>query len=171
MTRAVVVGGGLSGLVAARELVVHHGIASGDVTVLEARERAGGVLLRGEVAGRTVDLGAESVLTTRPEATDLLAELGLAEEAVHPTGVPAAVWSRGGIHPVPRGTLMGVPGDAAQAAGLLTEQEVDRADDSGREHPPLVEDVSLGDLVAERMGDAVVDRLVEPLLGGVYAGH
>lgn len=171
MTRAVVVGGGLSGLVAARDLVVHHGIAPSGVTVLEARDRTGGVLLRGEVAGRTVDLGAESVLTSRPEATDLLAELGLADEAVHPTGMPAAVWSRGGIHPVPRGTLMGVPGDAAQTTGLLTDQEVARADDSGREHPPLVEDVSLGDLVAERLGDAVVDRLVEPLLGGVYAGH
>lgn len=166
----VVVGGGISGLVAAWQLVEQEGLPPAEVTVLEARDRVGGVLLRREVAGNPVDLGAESVLTTRTEALDLIEELGLTAELHRPTGVPASVWSRGGFHPVPRGTMMGVPGDPSLAAGLLTPEEVDRARDTGREHTPVTEDLSVGDFVEQRMGPAVVDRLVEPLLGGVYAG-
>lgn len=167
----VVVGAGISGLVAARELVERQGVPADSVTVLEASDRVGGVLRRQELAGNTVDVGAESVLTSRPEATALLAELGLDTEVRRPTGVPASVWTRGALHPVPRGTLMGIPGDPAGLVGLLTPQEVERADDRGREHPPVAGDVSLGDLVEERLGSAVVDRLLEPLLGGVYAGQ
>ncbi|WP_462417420.1 protoporphyrinogen oxidase [Kytococcus sp. Marseille-QA3725] len=168
--RAVVVGGGLSGLVAAWQLVAHQGVPAESVTVLEAGDRCGGVLRRRAVAGQVMDVGAESVLTTRPEAVELVEELGLQGDVRHPSGVPASVWSRGGFHRVPRGTLMGVPGDAGAAAGLLTEQEVGLADDREAEHVPVTEDLSVGDLVAERLGPAVVDRIVEPLLGGVYAG-
>ena len=71
----VVVGGGISGLVAAWQLVEQEGLPPAEVTVLEARDRVGGVLLRREVAGNPVDLGAESVLTTRTEALDLIEEL------------------------------------------------------------------------------------------------
>ncbi|SNC60474.1 oxygen-dependent protoporphyrinogen oxidase [Kytococcus aerolatus] len=167
----IVVGGGISGLVAARSLVVEHGVPAEQVTLLEASERVGGVLHRREIAGNPVDVGAESVLTTRPEATALLAELGLDGELRRPTGVPASVWTRGALHPVPRGTLMGIPGDPSGLAGLLTPAEVERADDRGREHTPVTGDLSLGELVEERLGAAVVDRLLEPLLGGVYAGQ
>ncbi|WP_374929376.1 protoporphyrinogen oxidase [Kytococcus sedentarius] len=166
----VVVGGGISGLVAAWQLVEHEGVPPREVTVLEARQRVGGVLKRREVAGNPVDLGAESVLTTRTEALDLIEELGLTSELHRPTGVPASVWSRGGFHPVPRGTVMGVPGDPSLAQGLLTPDEVERAQDTGRPHDPVHQDLSVGDFVEQRMGPAVVDRLVEPLLGGVYAG-
>ena len=116
----VVVGGGISGLVAAWQLVEQEGLPPAEVTVLEARDRVGGVLLRREVAGNPVDLGAESVLTTRTEALDLIEELGLTAELHRPTGVPASVWSRGGFHPVPRGTMMGVPGDPSVSYTHLT---------------------------------------------------
>lgn len=166
----VVVGGGISGLVAAHDLVQVHGVPATAVTVLEAADRCGGVLRRELLAGHPVDVGAESVLTTRPEALDLLEELGLTDAVRRPTGVPASIWSRGGFHAVPRGTLMGVPGDASALTGLLTEAEVGVADDSGTTHEPVTEDLSVGQAVGERLGRAVVDRLVEPLLGGVYAG-
>ena len=65
---------------------------------------------------------------------------------------------------------MGVPTEPATAAGVLTPEEVARATDE-RVGPPLVEDVSVGRFVEDRVGPAVVDRLVEPLLAGVYAGH
>ena len=68
------------------------------------------------------------------------------------------------------GTVMGVPTEPATAAGLLTPDEVARAADE-RVGPPLVDDVSVGRFVEDRVGAAVVDRLVEPLLAGVYAGH
>src|SRR5690606_8630015 len=77
---------------------------------------------------------------------------------------------RGRLHPVPRRTLLGVPADPDDLAGLLTDEEVSRI----RAEVPetlAAADISVGDLVARRLGDAVSDRLVEPLLGGVYAGH
>jgi oxygen-dependent protoporphyrinogen oxidase len=79
------------------------------------------------------------------------------------------------LHRLPAGTVMGVPGSLAALpalAGLLTAAEVDRvAAEPTIAAPAVAEDVDVASWVAGRMGRAVVDRLVEPLLGGVYAGH
>ena len=168
--RVVVVGGGISGLAAAWEL--SERLPGAGIIVLDAADRPGGKLRRERVAGALIDVGAESVLARRPEALQLIEEIGAGGLLTHPATTAASVWSRGRLHPLPAGTLMGVPGDPAAARGLLTDDEVDRARDE-RTWPtgPLTGDVSVGDYVAERLGDAVVDRLVEPLLGGVYAGH
>ncbi len=163
---AAVVGGGASGLVAAWRL--HR--AGVRVVLLEQSGRTGGVLRVGEVGGATVDLGAESLLARRPEAVDLAREIGLGDDLVHPAATRAAVWSRGALHPMPTGTVMGVPSDPAVLAGLLTDDEVARAR-AEVVGAPLTDDVGVAELVASRLGQAVVDRLVDPLLGGVYAGR
>jgi len=168
-SRVVIVGGGISGLAAAWELV--RAAPGVEVTVLDAADRPGGKLRREPVAGVAIDVGAESVLARRPEAVDLMAELGLGESVVHPATTSAAIWSRGRLHPMPRGTLMGIPSPASSALGVLTAEEVARAEDEQAWTPGDGEDVSVGDYVAGRLGDAVVDRLVEPLLAGVYAGQ
>ncbi|MCE0537353.1 protoporphyrinogen oxidase [Kineosporia rhizophila] len=172
--RLVVVGGGISGLVAAWRLVQAHGPAA-QVLVLESSARVGGKLWAGPVGDVTVDLGAESMLARRPEAVGLLTELGLDDEVVHPRAASAAVVSRGGLHPLPPGTVMGVPVDRTRLpalAGILDPDEVARAgQESGVPAERLTEDVDVASWVASRVGRAVVDRLVEPLLGGVYAGN
>ena len=162
-----VVGGGVAGLAAAWELLQGNDVR---VVVLDAADVVGGKLRRAEVAGYSVDVGAESMLARRPEATSLVADLGLGGRLTHPEPVPAAVWSRGRRWPLPGGTVMGVPTDPAAAAGLLTPEEVVRAS-AEQVGPRVVEDVAVGTFVADRVGPAVVDRLVEPLLAGVYAGH
>ena len=166
----VVVGGGVSGLTAA--LVVARELPGARVTVLEGGDRPGGKLRLETVAGHLVDVGAEAMLALRTEAVDLLESVGAADEIVAPQTTSASVWTRGALHPLPRATLMGIPADPAEARGLLTDEEVDRAlheeDWSGG---PLGEDVAVGAYVAARLGQGVVDRLVEPLLGGVYSGH
>jgi len=141
------------------------------VTLVDAADRPGGKLRREPVAGVAVDVGAESVLARRPEATELVAQAGLAAALVHPVTTAAAVWSRGALHPLPRGTLMGIPSPASSAAGILDAAEVARAEAERPWESGQFDDVSVGDYVAARLGDAVVDRLVEPLLGGVYAGQ
>jgi oxygen-dependent protoporphyrinogen oxidase len=162
----VVVGGGVAGLVAARELA-----ASGrDVLLLEGSPEIGGKLRTAEVAGLPVDVGAEAMLARRPEGVGLVA--GLGADVVHPTAATSGVWSRGALRELPR-SLMGVPLDLDRlaASGVLSAPGLARAaaeTDGGTE---LGDDVSVGDLVASRLGDEIVDRLVEPLLGGVYAGH
>ncbi|MDN5794507.1 MAG: protoporphyrinogen oxidase [Intrasporangium sp.] len=165
--RVAVIGGGISGLAAAWELVrADPGLS---VTVLEGSPLLGGRLRLAEVAGAPVDVGAESVLVRRPEATQLADELGLVDRLTHPAAVGASIVSRGARWPMPRGTLMGIPSDPDSVAGLLTSIEVDRL-----RHEvvsaPIGGDVAIGRLVEDRLGAAVTDKLVEPLLAGIYAG-
>jgi oxygen-dependent protoporphyrinogen oxidase len=165
--RAVVVGGGIAGLTAARVLT-----ASGrEVLLLEGADRIGGKLRHEVVAGFAMDVGAESMLARRPEGVDLAREVGL--PVVHPATTASAVWTRGGLRPLPP-SVMGVPADVEQtaASGVLSDEAMHRL--RHEVTGPAVadgDDVSVGALVAARLGDEVVDRLVEPLLGGVYAGH
>jgi oxygen-dependent protoporphyrinogen oxidase len=168
-SRILVVGGGLAGLVAAFRVL--QAIPSARVTVLEAGDRPGGKLRLEPVAGVPIDVGAESVLARRPEALRLVADLGAADQIVHPETTTPLVWSRGRLEALPAGTLMGVPGRPASALGVLTADEVARASHEQPAAPLGEDDVSVGDYVAARLGAAVVDRLVEPLLGGVYAGR
>ncbi|MFD9907053.1 protoporphyrinogen oxidase [Streptomyces sp. NPDC059063] len=163
----VVVGGGIAGLAAAHRLLS----AGARVTVLEASDRVGGKLLPGEIEGVRVDLGAESMLARRPEAVALAREVGLADRLQPPATASAAIWTRGALRPMPKGHVMGVPGDASALAGVLSDEGLHRIE-RDRELPPteVGDDVAVGEYVAARLGREVVDRLVEPLLGGVYAG-
>jgi oxygen-dependent protoporphyrinogen oxidase len=168
--RLLVVGGGITGLAAARA-----GLDAGfAVTLLEAGHGYGGKLALGHVAGSAVDLGAESILARRPEGTRLAQDVGLGEDLVHPATTAAGIWSRGELHPLPAGQLMGVPGDlrALGASGVLGSRGLARVQaDRVMPKTPVTEDVAVGEYVARRLGREVVERLVEPLLGGVYAGH
>jgi oxygen-dependent protoporphyrinogen oxidase len=170
-----VVGGGISGLTAAWRLAQAPGRRR--VVLLEQGPRTGGVLLRRPVPGwpdpdLRVDVGAEAMLARRPEGLWLVAELGLDHLLEHPATTRASIWSRGRLHPMPAGTLMGVPGRPEALRGLLTDAEVDRvAAEPAQAGPPVPDDVDVAGWVGGRVGPAVVDRLVEPLLGGVYAGH
>ncbi|MCC2276729.1 protoporphyrinogen oxidase [Streptomyces sp. ET3-23] len=164
----VVVGGGISGLAAALRLL-EGGVR---VTLLEASGRVGGKLHAGEIAGMPVDLGAESVLARRPEAVGLARAVGLGDR-LQPPAATAMLWTRGGLRPLPQGHMMGVPGDPAAlaASGVFSAEGLARiARDAELPPTEVGEDVAIGTHVAERMGREVVDRLVEPLLGGVYAG-
>lgn len=163
----VVIGAGIAGLAAAHRLLQR----GARVTVLEAAERVGGKLLPGEIAGVRVDLGAESMLARRPEAVTLARETGLAGRLQPPATASASLWTRGALRPMPKGHVMGVPGTASALAGVLSEEGLARIErDAELPRTEVGDDVAVGEYVAARLGREVVDRLVEPLLGGVYAG-
>jgi oxygen-dependent protoporphyrinogen oxidase len=168
MTRITVVGGGISGLVAAYRLSAEH-----QVTVLESGDRLGGCLRPTTLDGAVpvgIDSGAEASLNRRPETKSLAAELGL--DSVFPsTQHSSQVLSRGDLHPIPKRTIMGVPAEAAEVESLIGTEAAARLA-AERITPPIEgDDVSLGDFLSERLGGAIVDELVDPLLGGVYAGR
>ncbi|KUO20748.1 protoporphyrinogen oxidase [Streptomyces dysideae] len=164
---AVVIGGGIAGLAAAHRLLDR----GRQVTVLEASDRLGGKLLPGEIAGARVDFGAESMLARRPEAVALAREVGLADLLQPPATATASIWTRGALRPMPKGHVMGVPGTAAALAGVLSDEGLARIErDADLPRTEVGDDVAVGEYVAARLGREVVDRLVEPLLGGVYAG-
>ncbi|KND46262.1 MULTISPECIES: protoporphyrinogen oxidase [Streptomyces] len=163
----VVIGAGIAGLAAA------HGLLDrgASVTVLEATDRVGGKLLPGEIAGARVDLGAESILARRPEAVALAREVGLADRLQPPATASASLWTRGALRPMPKGHVMGVPGTASALSGVLSDEGLARIErDADLPRTEVGDDVAVGEYVAARLGREVVDRLVEPLLGGVYAG-
>ncbi len=168
-----VVGGGIAGLAAGFFLRTTKEPAP-QVTIIESSPQIGGKLRLGEVAGVGVDLGAEALLVRRPEAIELLDAVGLSDEIVHPQPTIAQIFSRGDLHPIPVGQVMGVPADlgALAASGLLSRRGLARvALDFAQPRARLRADAPVGRFLGARLGREVVDRLVEPLLGGVYAGR
>jgi oxygen-dependent protoporphyrinogen oxidase len=170
LPHVVIVGGGIAGLAAAfflRDEPVR-------VTVIEGSPRLGGKLSVSEVAGVPVDEGAEALLVTRPEGTGLIAEAGLAGDRVAPGTTSSAIWTLGALRPLPRRQFMGVPSDLAELAqsGVVSGAGAARASQD-LELPPTTRDgdVPVAAFVGARFGVEVVDRLVDPLLGGVYAGR
>ena len=173
LPHVVVVGGGIAGLAAALAVREQSG-GRVRVTVIEASPSVGGKLALTEVAGIAVDAGAESMLARRPEGLALAAAAGLEDDVVHPAVAGASLWSRGRLRPLPNGTLMGLPGDlrSLAASRTLSRRGLARVPlDRVLRRTPVTGDVSIGAYVTARLGREVVDRLVEPLLGGVYAGH
>ncbi len=167
--RVVVVGGGIAGLAAALRLRDELGDAA-RITVVDQAARLGGKLRTEAFDGEYAEAGAESFVVTDPAAVHLAGRVGLGDALRHPVTGQAALAIGGDLVPIPPGTLMGVPADLAAVADVAAP--VPGADpDAG--HPLLKpeEDVAVGALVRARLGEAVLDRLVDPLLGGVYAGR
>jgi len=166
----VIIGGGIAGLAAAfflRDVPCR-------VTVLEGSPRLGGKLSVGEIAGVMVDEGAEALLARRPEGTGLVAAAGLEGQLTWPGTTAARIWSRGRMCPLPRRQVLGVPADMGELAGtgLLSSGGMARAqEDLGLPATARDGDVPVAAFVAQRFGHEVVDRLVDPLLAGVYAGR
>lgn len=173
-----VVGGGISGLAAAHALHLSGSLRRVPlrVTVVEASAEVGGKLRASALDGLPVDEGAESVLARRPEAVELIRAVGLGPDLVYPATTAAGVWSRGALRQLPTGTVMGVPADlrSLAASRVVSLRGLARVPlDHLLPRTPVGPggDVSIGAYVRARLGREVSERLVDPLLGGVYAGH
>ncbi|MCP2047466.1 UNVERIFIED_ORG: oxygen-dependent protoporphyrinogen oxidase [Paenarthrobacter nicotinovorans] len=167
---AVVVGGGISGLLAARELAM----AGTSVTVLEATGTWGGCVGGHVVAGLHLDSGAESFATRSSAVADLARELGLAEQIVAPHPGGAWVQLPDGPQELPKTGVLGIPAnpwdpEVRRSLGFVgaVRASLDRW------LPASVgtssEVTSVSSLVAARMGRKVLDRLVSPVVGGVHS--
>ncbi|MFG3339874.1 protoporphyrinogen oxidase [Glycomyces sp. NPDC048151] len=165
-TRVLVVGGGITGLAAAHRLRELLG-PDAEIIVAEQAMRLGGKIHTVDFAGRDVETGAESLLAARPEAIALAEAVGLGDALVYPSDAKPALSIGGELLDFPAGHMMGIPGDPADVAAIANAKE---RPDNGL---PILEagaDMSVGALVRSRLGDEVLDRLVAPMLGGVYAG-
>lgn len=166
----VVVGGGIGGLIAARECVK----VGMHVTLLEGSDAVGGAIRRADLDGIVVDAGAESYATRGGRVRALIAELGLADRIVAPAA--GGAWLAGipgvGAAPLPVGGILGIPGNPFQedVRRIIGWSGAWRAY-LDRVRPPLTigHSHSLGKLVGSRMGAKVRDRLVAPVTTGVYS--
>jgi len=170
-----VIGGGITGLSAAWELV-RDGRSS--VVVLESSDRLGGNIRTADFAGRAVDLGPDAFVTRRPEAMTLSRELGLDAALVSPATSRAYLWIGGRLCALPQGLSLGVPTRLRPLAGarVLSPAGLARAaldvltPPVGGGRGEDADDVSVGEVVGRRLGHEVVDRLADPLIGGIHAG-
>lgn len=170
MSTTVIIGGGITGLSAAHRLA--RLAPRETIIVCESSPRLGGKVHGVDLGdGLTVDVGAESMLARRPEGTELITELGLDDHLTHPTAARAQAFLDGTVRPLPPSN-MGIPVDLDALDGYLSPAGLARARaEVDLPAPALAGDVGIGDYVSDRFGDEVTDRLLEPMLGGVYAGQ
>jgi oxygen-dependent protoporphyrinogen oxidase len=176
--RVVVVGGGLSGLAAAHAVIRASNREGRAVRLmlLEASDRLGGNILTVRRDGFTIEAGADSFVVTRPHALQLCEELGLGPRLIETRLENRRVYvvRKGRLLPMPEGLVLGVPtrirpflrSPLMSMRGklrALRETAKTRIETEGG-------DISVGDFLQRRFGREMVDVILEPLLGGIYAG-
>lgn len=165
----VVIGAGISGLTTAYSLLSDTARRV-DVTVLEAGDTVGGLIRTSPFAGLgAVDEAADAFLTRVPWATELADGLGMSADLTSPTGAHALVW-HGKMHPIPGDLLLGVP---AKVRSFATSTLISPAGKLRAALEPLLprtdNNDSIGDFVRKRFGNEIHERLVDPLIGSIYA--
>ena len=171
--KAVVVGGGLTGLAAAYRL--ESLLPESEITLVERTKRLGGKLLTEKVNGFVIEGAPDSFLSRKARGVGLCEELGLAGELVGRRPENARSYVRHGseLHPLPEGLTGMIPTDLdSLAQGALLSQ-------AGRERlaaevdlppEPPGADESISSFVTRRLGAEAYERLVEPLMTGIYGG-
>jgi protoporphyrinogen/coproporphyrinogen III oxidase len=165
----VVVGGGISGLVAARTLEA----AGEEVILLERTERLGGKIVTHKIRDAVIEGGPDWFITRVPEALELCRALGIEARLVSPAGSGALLVRRGILRPFPRGFVRGIP---PSARAVLRSRFVSpfgalrSLGDYLLPGPLTGPDISIGALVRRRFGEQVLDRLVEPMLAASRSG-
>ncbi len=167
-----VVGGGITGLVAARALA--RSARGAHVVLVEASAGLGGKVRTDDLDGVRVEAGADSFATAPGTALELCDSLGLTRELIAPAAFGARLWADGRLRPLPPGFPLGIPVEpvAALRAGALSVRGTLRAAGDLVLPGRLGEDdVALGDYVRRRLGREVLRRLVDPVLAGTRAGR
>lgn len=164
----VVVGAGVTGLVAARDLA----IGGAAVTIVDP-DSPGGKIRGSAFDGATLDEAADGFLARVPEGIELCAELGLEGDLVAPAQRSAYLWSHGELRRLPEAQVMGVPTDLDELASSGIVSPAGLADAQHDLADPMRApegDVTIGEIVRARLGDEIHERLVDPLVGGINAG-
>ena len=167
--RVVVIGGGIAGLTTALSLIADSPSPL-HVTLLEAQERVGGIIRTSPFAGLpAVDEAADAFLVRVPHAQQLATELGLGAALTAPTGAHASVWHNG-MHDIPGDLLLGVPAKARAFARSTLFSPYGKVRAAVEPLLPRTTDNdSIGHYVRRRFGSQVHERLVDPLVGSIYA--
>jgi len=171
--RIAVVGGGVTGLAAALRLL--RRAPGAEVTLFEKGERLGGEIHTERVDGFVIEAGADSFLTRKARGVGLCEELGLAGRLVARRAQYAGTFVRygGTLHPLPEGLTGMIPThiDSLTDSALLSP--VGRAvlaDEPSVPAPMDPHEESIADFATRRFGREVYERIVEPLMAGIYSG-
>ncbi|MDR7240585.1 protoporphyrinogen oxidase [Neobacillus drentensis] len=173
--KVVIIGGGITGLATAYYLQkeIKEKALPVEVKLFEASNRFGGVINTVKKDGFIIEKGPDSILARKASALKLIKEVGLEDKVVANTAGKSYIYARGKIHSMPEGAFMGIPTQVTPFAlsGLFSPLGKLRAAGDfilpkGKEKA----DQSLGEFFRRRLGDEIVDNLIDPLLSGIYAG-
>lgn len=170
--RIVIVGGGISGLAAAHRL---HELGCDQVTLFEAGPRLGGTIQTDRRDGFLLERGPDSFISEKPEAVALAKRLGLESRLIQTNEQyrRSFIVRNGKLRPVPEGfqllapsriwpfistDIFSLPGKLRMAADLLLP----------RKHANGIEDESLAAFVRRRLGREALERMAQPMVGGIY---
>ncbi|MED4779124.1 protoporphyrinogen oxidase [Brevibacillus choshinensis] len=170
-----IVGGGITGLTAAFYLQKEMEAKGLPIRfeLLEEKDRLGGKIKTWRHEGFVIEQGPDSFLERKTSAAQLAKDLGLEQELVRNSTGQAYIWHHDRLMPIPEGAVMGVPtklmpfvtseliswpGKIRAAADLFLPASKENGD------------ISVGDFFRRRLGDEVIENLIQPLLSGVYSG-
>ena len=177
MTRIAIIGGGISGLVAAFELEEQRrGGGNLDYVLYEASARFGGVLRTEQIDGCLVEAGPDSFITEKPWASDLCRALGLEDQLIGSNDADRKTYilTGGRLVVMPDGLMFMVP-TKILPTGLsrLFSWKTKLRMTQELFHPPrsVEHDESVAAFVERHYGAEMVERLADPLLSGVYGGE
>ena len=172
----IVIGGGISGLAAAHRLteLSRAGSTAYRVTLLEASDRLGGVIATEHADNLLLELGPDSYITDKPAALRLCERLGLADRLIAPQqgGLKLYTVHRGALEPLPEGFLLMAP---TRVGSVLQSPVFSWSGKLRMALEPLIPrrsrdgDESLASFVRRRLGREVLERVAQPLIGGIYA--
>lgn len=174
----VIVGGGITALAAAFELSGGAAGPSEDsprIEIIEAAATFGGPLQTTTFGDRLMDVGPDGFLVTRPEVVQLAKDLGLESELIPIAASGASILLKGKLHDLPTGLMLGVPTDRKQVdemSGLSKKaRKAAKKDWRSPRRLRVGDDISIGSILANKLGDELAYQLIEPMIGGIQAGR
>lgn len=173
--RVVILGGGITGLATAFYLQkeAREKQLPIEVTLIEATHRLGGKIQTVVRDGFVIERGPDSFIARKQSASRLAKEVGMGDSLVSNTAGKSYVLAKERLHPMPGGSIMGIPTEIGPfiTTGLFSlTGKMRAAADFVLPRSNAVQDQSLGHFFRRRLGDEVVENLIEPLLSGIYAG-
>lgn len=176
--KIVIIGGGITGLSTAfylqKEIQTKH--LPWTVTLLESKDHLGGKIQTITQDGYVMERGPDSFLERKPSAAQLVRDVGLEDQLVRNEIGQAYILRRGRLLPIPEGAVMGVPTEVKPFVTTSLISPIGKmraAADLILPRSKMLdeEDQSVGMFFRQRLGDEVVENIIEPLLSGIYAGN
>lgn len=164
-----IIGAGITGLSSAYFIKKQN--PNIDVTIYEAGNRAGGKIQTYRKDGYTIELGPESYLGRKKIMTEIAEEIGLKDDLITNQTGQSYIYAKNKLYPIPGGSIMGIPTDIKPfiSTKLISLKGKLRAGlDLIKKPTKMDEDISVGAFFRERLGDEVLENLIEPLMGGIY---